>query len=100
MAAEPSIASFAAITQRLIARDGFDAFLPTVLYPARKVVLVLEGVPPSEAVEPIAISWATDGAQGSEPFLLAFRVDADHFRVIQRRGSLIESATFTALDEP
>ncbi|MFN7988657.1 MAG: hypothetical protein U0529_14370 [Thermoanaerobaculia bacterium] len=99
MPAEPSIASFAAITRRVIARDGFDGFLPTVLYPARKVVIVLEGVPASEAVEPIAIRWASEGAHEDEPFLLAFRVDPDHFKVFHRVGSVLTHATFAVAAE-
>ncbi len=97
--AEPSIASFAAITRRVIARDGFDGFLPTVLYPARKAVIVLEGVPASEAFEAIAIRWASEGAHGDEPFLLAFRVDPDHFKIVHRVGSTLMHGTFAVADE-
>jgi len=51
----PSISSFADITRRVIASDGFDEYRPTVLYPARKHVLVLEGVPATTNLEAVAL---------------------------------------------
>ena len=93
---EPSIESFAAITRRVIARDGFDAYLPTVLYPARREVLVLEGAPDGPDLESIALRWATSGAEGPEDFLLAIKVGKHHFKVFHRTSHGVESRLFRA----
>jgi hypothetical protein len=91
---EPSIDSFAAITRRVIARDGFDAYLPTVLYPARREVLVLDGAPEGPHLENIALRWAASGAEDSEDFLLAIKVDEQQFKVFHRSSHGIESRLF------
>lgn len=90
----PSIDSFAAITRRVIARDGFDTYLPTVLYPARREVLVLEGAPEGPDLENIGLRWAASGAEDSEDFLLAIKVDEQHFKVFHRSSHGIESRVF------
>ena len=47
--------------------------------------MVLEGVPEEEQphIREIALAWARDKAQGDEEFLLAFKEDPDHFRIIR-----------------
>jgi hypothetical protein len=92
----PSISSFAEITRRVIARNGFDQHLPTVLYPARKYVLVLEGAPPTEDLEAVALDWARSNAVGDEESLLAFKVSATQFKVIQRQGASLDAEVFVA----
>ena len=90
------LASFAAITRRVIARDGFEGYLPTALFPARKHVVVLEGVPEGEPLETVALAWALSNAAGGEEFLVAFKVSPTHFKVIRRVGLEYESELFSA----
>jgi hypothetical protein len=93
---QPSIASFAEITRRVIARDGFEDYLPTVLYPARRQVLVLEGLPSDSDVEAVSLAWAQSNAVGNEQFFLAFKVSLTEFKIIRRNGPSLESQVFTA----
>ena len=81
-----TIEDFAPITKRIIAKDGFEGYLPTLCFPARQHIMVLEGIPADKQsdVRRIAFEWALDKAQGNEEFLLAFKEDADHFRSVRR----------------
>jgi hypothetical protein len=90
------MASFADITRRVIARDGFEDYLPTVLYPARRHVLVLEGVPDHADLEAISLAWAQSNAVGDEEFFLAFKVSPTQFKIIRRNGASFETEVFTA----
>jgi hypothetical protein len=94
--------AFAAMTQRLIAADGFEAFLPTACFPARRVVRVLEGVPAAAELEAVTLEWALDAAEGDEEVLLAFKVDATHFKIIRRAEGRSEQGVYAAdaADEP
>jgi hypothetical protein len=80
-----TIEDFATITKRIIARDGFDDYLPTALYPDRNVVVVLEDSPEDGDLESAAVEWAAERAFGNEESLVAFKVDPRHFKVIWRR---------------
>ena len=88
---------FARITRNVIARDGFDDYLPTAYYPSRKHIVVLEGVPRAEALEPIAIRWAANGAVGDEEYLVAFRVGPSAFKIIRREAGATQEAVFDAV---
>ena len=94
------ILAFAAITRRVIARDGFEGYLPTALYPSRKHIVVLEGIPEVENVETVALEWALSNAVGDEEFLVAFKVSPTHFKVIRRNGPTYESDVFRAQPFP
>jgi hypothetical protein len=85
---------FARITKTVIARDGFDDYLPTALYPARKHIVVLEGAPANADLEPIAIQWAAEGAIGDEEYLVAFKVSSTRFKVIRRYQGSQEEGVF------
>jgi hypothetical protein len=63
---------FAETTQRVIAADGFADYQPTAVFPARKDFRVLAGAPPD-----------AKQAVGSEEFLVAFKVDSKHFKIIR-----------------
>ena len=80
----------------MIARDGFNQYLPTVLYPDRKYILVLEGVPPVENLEDIALEWARENAVGDEEFLLAFKISPTQFKVVRRHAGSLNSEVFAA----
>ena len=95
--APTSLDAFARITQRVIARDGFEGYLPTALYPARRHILVLEGVPADVNIEAVSLAWAEDNAVGSEEFLVAFAISGTHFKVIHRFEGAFESGLFPAV---
>jgi hypothetical protein len=40
-----TIDDFIAMTRRIIAKDGFEEYLPTLMLPQRRHVTVLEGLP-------------------------------------------------------
>jgi hypothetical protein len=86
--------AFAAMTQRVIADDGFDTYLPTACYPERRVLRVLEGAPNSVDLERIALDWALTAAEGDEEVLVAFRVDATHFKVVKRADGNTEHCLY------
>jgi hypothetical protein len=98
--AQTTIAALAEITRRVIARDGFSEYLPTAYFPGRSHVAVLEGVPDDVDLEKATIDWATRKADPDEEFLVAFKVDASHFKVIRRAAGSFEEETFTAVTEP
>ena len=89
-----TVDEFAKITRRVIATDGFDDYLPTALYPSRNHVVVLEGVPESSDLEPIAVAWAAKGAIGNEEFLVAFKVGSAKFKIIRRYSGGQEERVF------
>ncbi len=92
------IAAFAEITRRVIARDGFDGYLPTVCVPARKHISVLESIPPEKLdhVREIAIAWAEKKAKPDEEYFLAYKEGADSFRVVHHFSGGAEERLFSA----
>ncbi len=91
-----TVDEFASITKKIIERDGFDDYLPTALYPNRKDVVVLEGVPKGSDLEPIVMKWAIKGAIVAEEFLVAFKVAPPKFKVIRRYSGGQEEKVFDA----
>ena len=91
-----TVDEFANITKKVIARDGFEGHLPTALYPGRKDVLALEGVPEGADLEAIVMKWATKNAVGDEEFLVAFKVGPNKFKVIRRYKGAQEEKIFNA----
>ena len=82
MVPDSKIEHFALITRKIIARDGISSFLPTVLFPERDHIAVLEGLPSDADVPAVSRAWAKHLAQPEEPFLLAYRSGADNFAVL------------------
>ena len=78
------IDQFIAMTRRVIDRDGFEGYQPTLLLPQRKDIRILEGVPPDVDIEAAAANWAKRAVDAEEDFFLAFKADAEHFKVIAR----------------
>jgi hypothetical protein len=76
---------FAETTQRVIAADGFAAYQPVAVFPARQEIRVLTGAPP-DVTEAKIIEWAAKQAAGSEEFLVAFKVDSKHFKIVRSTG--------------
>jgi hypothetical protein len=79
-----TIDDFIAMTRRIIAKDGFEGYLPTLVLPDRRHVAVLEGVPPDVDVEAAAKKWALQKSEPEEDYFLAFKIDSAHFKVIAR----------------
>ena len=92
------ITAFAEITRRVIARDGFDGYLPTLCLPAQKHISVLEGIPTEklERVRDVAIAWAEKKASPDQEYFLAYKEDADRFRVVHRHSAGTEERLFPA----
>jgi hypothetical protein len=78
------IDQFIAITRRLILRDGFDGYLPTLLIPGSKHVRVLEGVPGEQNIDAAVASWVNRTTNPGEDFIVAYKIDSSHFKVVSR----------------
>ena len=89
-----TIDEFAAISRRVIDRDGLMEFLPTACLPVRKVIRVLEAVPPGADIEATALHWAFGQAAPNEEVLVAFRIDSRHFKIVRREGAETKHAVF------
>jgi hypothetical protein len=89
-----TVEDFAAMTQNVIASDGFDDFLPTACYPERREFTVFEGLPPDVEVEPAVLEWAAKRAKRGELYLVAFKSGPSRFTVVQVQASKRESAVF------
>lgn len=73
---------FAEATQQVIAANGFAGHKPAAIFPARMEIRVLEGGPP-DLTEAKIVEWAAKQAVGTEEFLVAFKVDDKHFKVVR-----------------
>ncbi|KQP20497.1 hypothetical protein [Pseudorhodoferax sp. Leaf267] len=80
------IEQFIAMTHRVIEEEGFEDYLPTLLRPQRKDVRVLDGIPEGDDIESQAKDWAECSVDEDEDedFILAFKADASHFKVVAR----------------
>lgn len=85
---------FAAITQRVVAEQGFDEFQPTACFPSRRDIRALAGVPEDEDVRTIVIDWARGIADPGEEFLVAFKTSHNTFKVVRLEGAVQEEADF------
>ena len=79
-----TIDDFIAMTRRIIAKDGFDGYLPTLILPDRQHIAVLEGVPLDADVEMAAKKWAAGMSEREEDYFLAFKFDGARLKVIAR----------------
>ena len=76
---------FVKMTQRIIAEDGFDNYLPTLLLPATREVRVLDQVEGDG--ESLGITdWLSEQVGQDEDFLVAFKAGDAHFMVVGRLG--------------
>jgi hypothetical protein len=92
------IEEFAAITQDVITENGFDDFQPTACFPERRELRTLAGFPDDEEPEQPVLEWAGELAEGEE-FLIAFKVDESHFKVVRRLGNETTSETFVVAQQ-
>lgn len=89
---------FAQMTYRVIADDGFSDYLPTAVFLGRREVAVLEGMPEDADPETEAVAWASARAQDGEEFLVAFKVDPSHFKIVRRFQGASESVLYRVPD--
>src|SRR5262245_40382618 len=92
------IQAFAAITRRVIAKNGFAAYMPTLCLPTRERIVVLEGIPKKESgrMREIATSWAERMATQNEDYFLAYKEDSRRFRVVHRHRGRTQEECFAA----
>jgi len=89
---------FIIMTQKVIANDGFEGYLPTLVLPARDAVLVLQGIPTSVDIEVAARSWAAKKvAESSEDYFLAFKVSTEKFKVVARISGVVQEQVARAV---
>jgi hypothetical protein len=93
-----TVNDFAAITRRVIERDGLDGFLPTACYPDRREIRALEGLPDDVEPKQAVLKWAAKSAVDGEEFLVAFRSGQSEFTVIRQHGKKRETAKFKVED--
>jgi len=91
-----TIEEFAAVTQRVIARQGFDEFVPTACYPEGRDVQIraLVGLPADIDPEPAVLEWAMKDAKPKEEILIAFKSGPSEFTIVRKKGDERESAAF------
>jgi hypothetical protein len=86
---------FSETTQYIISKEGFDYYLPTACYPARREIKVLTGLPSHVDPEKPVLDWAAKSAEINEEFLVAFKIDGDRFKIIRRVGPFSEDEIYT-----
>jgi hypothetical protein len=84
---------FAAVTQRVIAKEGWDDFQPNALYPERDHIRGGAGFP-ATVPEAHVLAWAAEDTRDREEFLVAFKVDNSHFKIVRRIGPYLEDQTY------
>ena len=92
-----TIDDFAAMTRRIMARDGFAEYQPTACFPARRQIAVLASVPAGVDIEEASIRWAYGKAHRDEEVLVAFKVDDDHFKIVRRSAESVEHGVYSAI---
>jgi len=94
---EMNIQEFAEMTNRIIARDGFDNYLPTLCIPMKRYITVLEGVPEDEQIHirEIALEWAEEKTEPSEEYFLVYKENSESFRIIHQYEGGTEEKSFS-----
>jgi hypothetical protein len=90
-----TIDEFIATTKAIIAQDGLDGYLPSLRVEGFCAVRlhVLADVPPNVDVELFAKDWALQVAKRRKDYLLAFRLDDAHFKVVARHNGVMHEQT-------
>jgi hypothetical protein len=83
--------AFIAMTQRIVAQDGSEDYLPTLVLPAAGQVIALEGVPDNIDTETASRKWASETAGELDDYFLAFQINPTSFKAVARiRGQVSE----------
>ena len=88
------ISNVAKMTRAVIGGQGFEGYQPTVLFPGRKDIRCLAGVPDSEDHEQIALRWASGLAEPGEEYFVVFRHSDTEFKVVHMREGESEAQVF------
>ncbi len=75
---------FIEMTQSIIRKDGFSDYLPTLVLPQTRQIAVLEVELDGDNHESAAFDWISGRITSEQDFLVAFKVDAEHFKVFGR----------------
>ena len=73
---------FAEQLQSVMVMDSFQEYQPRVMFPARHQFDELRDAPP-QLTEAKILDWASKQAQGGEEFLVAYKLDTNHFKIIR-----------------
>jgi hypothetical protein len=84
-----SLDEFAAVTRRVIAREGFEEFQPTAVYTERDYIKGGADFP-SDVPEAHILQWATEDRRNGEEMLVAFKIDDTRFKIVRHVGSFSE----------
>jgi len=90
-----TLEEFATTTRHVISENGFEDYAPTAIYPVRALIKILTGVPSEVDTEQVALKWAGQDVGNEEEFLVAFKVDDSHFKVIRKIGPYSEDEVFS-----
>ncbi len=85
---------FAQTTHYIISNERFERYLPTACYPARREIKVLTSLPPDVDTQTSVINWASQSTQNNEEFLVAFKIDNNHFKIIRSIGPYSEDQIY------
>ncbi len=91
---QDELALFSEIVRHVIRTDGFERFSPTVFFPARHEVRILDDLHGNDDAEHAALNRAMERAEPGEEFLVAVKVGRLQFKVIRRQGPDHEEALF------
>jgi hypothetical protein len=80
--------AFIRMTRKVIADQGFENYLPTLVLPIRRTVIALENVSAGVDIEIASRQWAAAKVDDIEDFYLAFKVDHESVNVIARRDGV------------
>jgi hypothetical protein len=67
------IGRFSVITDKVIKRDGFDNYSPTLCIPSKKHLTVLVGIPENISQQEAARKWVIKRVKADEEYFLAYR---------------------------
>jgi len=90
-----TVDEFAAVTRRIISKEGFNSFLPIACFPQSRAVKALVGVPDDVDLEEATLNWARKEAANEQEFLVAFKYSEMEFKVIRIHGDQQEHKIFS-----
>jgi len=93
---------FIAATQKVIADNGFENYMPTLAVESRRRIsfAVLEDVPPDEPVESFVMEWVSQVVKAKQDYFVAFRIDGTRFKVVFSQRGLTDEKVVTVKSCP
>lgn len=88
------ISNVASMTRAMIAEQGFEGYQPTVIFPDRRDIRSLAGVPGSEDHEQIALRWASGLAEPGEEYFVVYGHSDTEFKVVHIREGKLKAEVF------